>query len=130
MKKETIEPFYIALGLRLRAIRSAQGKTQEELAKSVIPPMTRAAIANMEGGKQRVRAHTLWELAKALDVTPLELVPDSREQEKRAARLSAVQSELQRLIPELAPDKIHRLSNEAVNALASNVPKGKKGGGE
>ena len=72
---EQIESFYKDLGNQIRILRAKREMTQEDLARRLIPRVTRAAIANIEGGKQRVLAHTLWQLAHALDVSPAELAP-------------------------------------------------------
>lgn len=50
--------------------------TQETLGNKLDPPVTRASVANIEGGKQRVLAHTLSQLAVALELNLLELIPD------------------------------------------------------
>lgn len=47
--------------------------TQDELGKMLRPTMTRASIANIEAGKQRVLAHTLVDLSSALQLTLDEL---------------------------------------------------------
>ncbi len=60
------DEFYRALGIAVRRRRKELGLTQEELGERLVPPMTRASIANIEGGKQRVLAHTLVELAAVL----------------------------------------------------------------
>jgi transcriptional regulator with XRE-family HTH domain len=70
-----IEPFYEALGAQIQKIREHRKMTQAQLGLSLIPPSTRASIANIEGGKQRVLVHTLSQLAKSLDVDIRELMP-------------------------------------------------------
>ena len=69
-----IDGFYRELGNR---VRSHRGKrlTQLELATAV--GLSRAAIANIELGRQRVPLHMLLRFADALDVTPHELLPSS-----------------------------------------------------
>ena len=64
-----IEEFYRQLGKRLQERRSALGLTQEQLGRRLQPTMTRASIANIEGGKQRVLAHTFVALAAALETS-------------------------------------------------------------
>ena len=68
------DPFYIALGQRVRKYRDQRKLTQEQLGDRLTPQMTRAAIANIEAGKQRVLAHTLVQLAENLGVTVEDLV--------------------------------------------------------
>src|SRR5437868_5807629 len=73
-----IEPFYRELGQRIRDLRTAKGLTQGDLGDLLDPQVTRASIANIEVGAQRVLAHTLVQLAQHLD-TPIEgLLPSSR----------------------------------------------------
>jgi transcriptional regulator with XRE-family HTH domain len=69
-----IEPFYNVLGLRILEMRRMRGLTQDKLAASLNPPSTRASIANIESGKQRVLAHTLIQLAQALQISVSELL--------------------------------------------------------
>jgi len=66
--KGRVENFYLLLGARVRAIRQQKGLTQEQLGSRLTPTMTRASVANIETGKQRVLAHTLVQLASALSV--------------------------------------------------------------
>ncbi len=60
------ERFYRTLGATIRRRRDELDLTQEALGERLNPPMTRASIANIEAGKQRVLAHTLVDLASAL----------------------------------------------------------------
>jgi len=69
------EPFYGELGARVREWRVRRGLTQGELGMRLAPPVTRASIANLEVGKQRVLAHTLAQLAGVLGVAIDDLVP-------------------------------------------------------
>ena len=78
--KGRVESFYLVLGTRVRAIRQQKGLTQEQLGSRLTPTMTRASVANIETGKQRVLAHTLVQLASALsvpldDLTRIESIP-------------------------------------------------------
>jgi transcriptional regulator with XRE-family HTH domain len=87
------QEFYAALGRRIRAVREDRSMTQTQLGARLAPPVTRASIANVEAGKQRVLAHTLVQIARVLrtpidqltpapDTTPAEL-SDAIEQELR-----------------------------------------------
>ena len=53
----------------------ARSWTQEELATRTSGSLTRSAIANIESGRQRVSLFQLYELARALEVQPQELLP-------------------------------------------------------
>lgn len=66
MTKE-VEPCYRALGARIEHIRTTLGLTQLELAKRL--KLSRATIANIETGRQRVLMHTCDEIATALGTT-------------------------------------------------------------
>lgn len=77
-----MEHFYEELGRRLREAREAAGLTQEELAFRV--KLSRASVANIERGHQRVALHQFVELAQALGVEPIKLLPRP---ESRAARI-------------------------------------------
>ena len=68
------ERFYRMLGATIRRRREVLGLTQESIGARLNPPMTRASIANIEAGKQRVLAHTLVDLASALTMKLDELV--------------------------------------------------------
>jgi transcriptional regulator with XRE-family HTH domain len=69
-----IEDFYKQLGKKLQGRRSELGLTQEKLGQRLQPELTRASIANIEGGKQRVLAHTFVAIAAALDTSLDDLV--------------------------------------------------------
>ena len=65
--------FYAQVGRRVRALRGKRGLTQEALASLV--DLTRTSITNIEKGRQKLLLHTLVDLAKALRVEPVELLP-------------------------------------------------------
>lgn len=69
-----VEPFYVELGLRIQGFRKRANMTQAELGRLLEARMTRASVANIEGAKQRVLAHTLAEIASALGVSLDQLV--------------------------------------------------------
>jgi len=69
-----IEPFYQDLGRRIFELRRKIGLTQEKLGSMLKPSATRASIANIETGKQRVLAHTLLQLARGLQVEVVDLL--------------------------------------------------------
>jgi transcriptional regulator with XRE-family HTH domain len=70
-----IEPFYEALGSKIQQNRERRKMTQAQLGLSLLPPSTRASIANIESGKQRVLVHTLSQFATVLGVDIRELMP-------------------------------------------------------
>lgn len=69
-----MEPIYLVFGQRLRKARRQAKLTQEALGKRV--GLSRTSITNIEQGNQHVGLHLLYELAKALGVRPVELLPD------------------------------------------------------
>ena len=75
----SIEGVYRQLGARIRQCRLARGLTQLDVAARVVPPVTRASIANLELGQQRVLVHTLVQLAAILDVPAAELLQGAPE---------------------------------------------------
>lgn len=74
----TIEPFYAELGQRIGDARKRSRLTQEALGGKLDGSLTRAAIANIESGKQRVLTKTLVDIAFALDVPAESLLPPRR----------------------------------------------------
>jgi len=70
-----IEPFYLELGRRIHDQRKRQGLTQQKLGQLLVPQVTRASIANIEMGAQRVLVHTLAQLAFHLGTSVPELMP-------------------------------------------------------
>ena len=72
--RQTVQPFDVALGQRLRHVREARGWTQAQLAAAV--GLTQDAISLYERGKRSMRVETLVDIARALDV-PLSLLLDT-----------------------------------------------------
>ena len=66
---------YKSLGRQIRARRLALDLSQEHLAARV--ELTRTSIANLEAGRQRIRVDTLLDLAAALGVSVVDLLPPS-----------------------------------------------------
>jgi transcriptional regulator with XRE-family HTH domain len=101
-----IEPFYKDLGKRLQDARERAGLTQKEVADRLVPPVTRASVANMESGKQRVLCHTLVALSGVLSTTPERLLVGAVAAPPREAKASkeplkvieVIENELQRKV--------------------------------
>lgn len=64
--KQVIEPIYKIVGAKIAYVRTALGWTQLELAKKT--GFTRATIANIEGGNQRLQLHTIECFAKVFGI--------------------------------------------------------------
>lgn len=109
-----IEPFYIALGRRIHAVRDRVGLSQQDLGRRLTPPVTRASIANIENGKQRVLSHTLVGLCEALSVSLTELLPNAvSSTAARAPSEPNIAAELRR---KLSP----KASSEVLKSLSSS----------
>lgn len=65
-----IEPLYHLVGKRIAELRNRRGLTQEMLAFSMTPPLTRASICNIENATQRIMLTQLVDIADALGTTP------------------------------------------------------------
>lgn len=82
------EHLYRAIGAKIREVRKEKQMKQETLALSI--GLTRTSLANIEGGRQRFLLHTLFDIARTLDVTGEELLvgrsPILNEIDKNLAR--------------------------------------------
>jgi transcriptional regulator with XRE-family HTH domain len=116
-----IEPFYESLGSRIHGAREQKRLTQAQLGLSLQPPSTRASIANIENGKQRVLVHTLVQLAGTLGVGIQDLLPAAGSPNPEA-RPRDVERELKRKLNLDAP----QLKKLAVAAHLSTASRGKQ----
>jgi transcriptional regulator with XRE-family HTH domain len=108
----TVEPVYLKLGRRIQQLRVDRGLTQDRLGWQLQPSVTRASIANVESGKQRVLVHTLLQVADILDVDVQDLLPAHARRRDEGARPLAIESELRRKLD---------LPAEAVRVLAKKL---------
>ena len=90
----SLEAIYPLLGRRIQQRRTERQFTQEQLGARLDPPVTRASIANIEGGKQRLLVHTLLQVARLFEVSVEDLLPSPPV--VRASEPRALESELQR----------------------------------
>lgn len=102
-----IQRFYAVLGNTIQKERVKLDMSQAELGERLRPKMTRASIANIEGGKQRVLAHTLVQLSKILSL-------DLNQAKKFDSRDLVTQADAERdiraaLESELSPESAERL---------------------
>lgn len=67
------ESIYPEIGERIRVRRRANRLRQHELADRV--GMSRASLANMEVGRQKILVHQLYAIAVALGLSPADLIP-------------------------------------------------------
>lgn len=112
-----IEAFYEALGSNIQGARDRLKMTQAQLGSSLVPPSTRASIANIENGKQRVLVHTLVQLSKALK-TEIEMLIPSEEPAAQPTMLD-VEDELKRKLNLGAP-QLKRLTVAARSVAPKN----------
>jgi len=75
MNTDGRQQFYDELGERVQRARRKRGLTQERLATLI--GLTRTSVVNLEKGRQKILCHTLVHLAKALQVSAEELLPDA-----------------------------------------------------
>lgn len=106
--KRAPEAFYEALGRRIQILRKRRGLTQEQLGGRLLPQVTRASIANIESGKQRVLAHSLAQFADALDVSTDELVLERSVLADEGLK-QEVEAQLQ---DRLSPEHLRRLTRK------------------
>ena len=64
----------ISLGEKIRVQRKKQGLTQSQLAEAAC--ISDSTVQRLEGAQVKATADTLFQLAKALNVTPNDLSPD------------------------------------------------------
>lgn len=67
---------YVTLGRTVRKQREAMRLTQADLGDRI--GLSRASVANIEGGRQAVLLHQFLALAEALAMRPMDLIPSGR----------------------------------------------------
>ena len=70
-------------GERLRRLRTEAGFSQEQLADAA--GLHRTHISLIERNRRSVRLETLWRLARALNLSPRELVPEGESVAEKGA---------------------------------------------
>ncbi|MFZ1991961.1 MAG: helix-turn-helix transcriptional regulator [Alphaproteobacteria bacterium] len=73
------EPIYREIGGIIRAQRRLRDKAQSALAGQL--GISRATLANIETGRQRILVHQLYAIAKALNVKLSDLLPLPRDED-------------------------------------------------
>lgn len=64
------------VGTAIYKAREQGGLTQRELSDRTGRRISRAVVANLESGRQRIALDQLYDLARALQVAPTDLLPD------------------------------------------------------
>jgi putative transcriptional regulator len=67
------DALYQEVGKRILMLRQQRGWTQQRVGNAI--GMTRAAIANIEGGKQRMLLNTVYDFALLFDVPLSKVLP-------------------------------------------------------
>ncbi len=70
---------YKEIGRNIEFKRTELRLSQQALAGKLQPPLTRAAISNMEAGRQGILVHVLLDIARVLMIAPTELLPATEE---------------------------------------------------
>jgi transcriptional regulator with XRE-family HTH domain len=70
-----VDGVYKIVGRRFREVRTSKGITQADVATET--GLSRQSVANIELGRQRFMLHTLFDVARALGVSPVELLPSA-----------------------------------------------------
>jgi transcriptional regulator with XRE-family HTH domain len=103
------DPFYLEVGRRIHGFRGTKGLTQGELGLRLTPPVTRASIANLENGRQRLLLHTFIQIAEILECELGDLVPPGVTSSRGKDLQTEVAGELKRFkIPNQARTRISR----------------------
>lgn len=72
------EPIYRQIGGVIRGLRRRADKPQEQVAREL--GISRATLANIETGRQRILVHQLYAIAQALNVKVADLLPTPKEE--------------------------------------------------
>lgn len=112
-----IEPFYHTLGERIARRRAHKRLSQEDLGQLLNPPLSRASIAQIEMGRQRVLAHTLAQLAHHLSV-PVALF---FEEPTDRPSLNAQPADTVQILEEDLKEAMQELSAQQAQRLAAHM---------
>ena len=80
MERPGVHTVYHQIGKRIGELRRLRVPplSQQDLAKRV--GLTRVSITNIENGRHRIQVHTLYAIARALEVPVVQLLTDSLKQ--------------------------------------------------
>ena len=79
-----IDPIYKHIGAVIKSRRKTLGMKQETLAGRL--SISRGSLANVETGRQSVLVHQLYKFADALELTPVDLLPQPSTDHLRTER--------------------------------------------
>jgi transcriptional regulator with XRE-family HTH domain len=105
-------PFYLEVGRRIQGLRVSKGLTQAALGRLLVPPVTRASIANLENGRQGLLLHTFIQITEILECSVSDLIPQRTQAHEDVSVESEVARELGRArVPD---DALRRISQQFV----------------
>jgi transcriptional regulator with XRE-family HTH domain len=118
-------PLYNDVGERIRARRDVLSMTQGALGARLVPPLTRAAISNIECGRQNVYLHTVYGIASVLEIDVRDLLPVTNDIEFVE---SMVKDQIHQLnLKETVGDDIMRVLASAMKSTPKSSSKRKHG---
>lgn len=82
----TPDPIYKHIGMLIKARRKTLGLKQENLAHNL--GISRGSLANIETGRQNILVHNLYKIAAALDLNPLDLLPQPSGDQSKSERMA------------------------------------------
>lgn len=92
---------YKEIGNLIKDARLLRGYTQQGLSETI--NLTRASVANIERGTQKISIYTLYQIAEILKVSPHSLLP---EPEKLKTPQSFLYAQLEDVQSQLSPEEI------------------------
>jgi DNA-binding XRE family transcriptional regulator len=102
------DPFYEAVGKHIHGFRVTRGLTQGELGLRLGPPVTRASIANLENGRQRLLLHTAVQIAQILGCDLRDLLPACASASEPRVQSDMAQELKKHKVPKHAQTRISR----------------------
>lgn len=96
--------FYKPVADKIKLARESAHLTQKMLASLV--GLTRAAIANIESGRQQILLHTLYKIAEACNADPVRLLPEINTAKLQAKSGNALKKELKKKLSADSASKI------------------------
>ena len=96
--------FYKPVADKIREARKSANLTQKMLAGNI--GLTRAAVANIESGRQQILLHTLYGIADACHTEPVKLLPEFGLPQKKGVHDKNLKRELNEKLPAHSVSKI------------------------
>ena len=123
MTDQEISALYRLISTRMRLARKQAGKSQQALGTAV--NVDRTSIVHIEGGRQRPPLHLIWQIAEALQLRPLDLIPTPDEVAREAGKKIDVNEAMIAKIEEAAGEdptvrgRLARFIDEALSSKPS-----------